>query len=232
MDWFEGEPELWVAILTGKGRAFCAGMDLHTWKDDQKAGGTTNFDDQLKGDSKGVGSLSRRQCKKPIIAAVNGFAVGGGLEIVINCDIVIASQEARFGYPEAGVGVAVSAGGLPRLVKVSGHQLAAELLFTGRLISAEEARDRFKFVNSVVPATKVLGEALEWAKRITANSPDAVQSNKRGIIEAHNFGSVEDATRAHASSEETRNMFKGGNMLEGLLAFSKRRKPVWTSPKL
>ncbi|KAG9034184.1 hypothetical protein FRB95_013704 [Tulasnella sp. JGI-2019a] len=117
-------------------------------------------------------------------------------------------------------------------MKNSGHQLAAELLLTGRLISATEAQDRFRFVNAVVPPKDVLPTALQWAKTIIASSPDAVQSNKRGILSSLELGGVEEARLSHVKSPETEALFKGENVLEGLKAFTEKRKPKWGNPKL
>ncbi|KIO21896.1 hypothetical protein M407DRAFT_245357 [Tulasnella calospora MUT 4182] len=214
MDYFENEPSLWVAIITGAGRAFSVGMDLGAWLKDQSSGQLTNYND-VKSPGQGIGSISKRRSKKPIIAAVNGYAVGGGFEMVLNCDLVVASSGAKFGYPEATRGVTVAAGGLPRLVRVAGHQLAAELLFTGRIIGAEEARDRFRFINAVVPADQVMPTALQFAKVITANSPDAVQSSKTGIICAEQEGGLDAAAGAHVDSGETERMFTGENISVG-----------------
>ncbi|KAG9006458.1 hypothetical protein FRB90_009899 [Tulasnella sp. 427] len=231
MDYFENEPSLWVAIITGSGRAFSAGMDLGAWLKDQSSGQTTNYDD-VKTPGNGIGSISRRRSKKPIIAAVNGYAVGGGFEMVLNCDLVVAASNAKFGYPEATRGVTVAAGGLPRLVRVAGHQLAAELIFTGRIIGADEARDTFRFVNVVVPPEEVMAKALQFAKSITSSSPDAVQSSKVGIVYAEQEAGLDAATDAHVHSRETEVVFKGENILEGLKSFIEKRKPKWANPKL
>ncbi|KAG9034185.1 hypothetical protein FRB95_013705 [Tulasnella sp. JGI-2019a] len=114
MDWFETETSLWAVIITGAGRAFCAGMDLVAWQKDQSAGNNTNISQaevSVAEGNNGIGGISQRRSKKPIIAAVNGFAIGGGLEIVLNCDIVVSSKDAKFGFPEASRGVTVSSGG-------------------------------------------------------------------------------------------------------------------------
>lgn len=227
LSWFEGEPSLWVAIITGHGRAFCAGADLkllatrfssvdqtahHVW--------TVN----------GFGSLSRRAMSKPIIAAVNGIAFGGGMEIVLNCDLVIASDNAAFALPEVKRGVVAAQGGIPRIKAVVGHQLASEMLLLGRTVSAKEAHERFGFVNTVVPKAQLLQTAIEWAGRITQNSPDAVQCTKRGLIEAGKHGDVEQATLAHMQSPESTRTYHGENIKEGLNAFRDKRKPIWANP--
>ncbi|KAH9043671.1 enoyl-CoA hydratase/carnithine racemase [Lactarius pseudohatsudake] len=223
LSWFEGEPSLWVAIITGYGRAFCAGADL-------KFLAVSTRLRIMFGLSTGLGSLSRRAMTKPIIAAVNGIAFGGGMEIVLNCDLVIASDNAAFALPEVKRGVVAAQGGIPRIKAVVGHQLASEMLLLGRTVSAKEAHERFGFVNTVVPKAQLLQTAIEWAGRITQNSPDAVQCTKRGLIEAGKHGDVEQATLAHMQSPESTRTYHGENIKEGLNAFRDKRKPIWANP--
>ncbi|KAG6873071.1 hypothetical protein C0995_003379 [Termitomyces sp. Mi166 len=181
LDWFENEPQLWVVIVTGTGRVFCAGADLKAWNNSQQH---NKIDEQEKivGDVHGFGSISRRQSIKPMIAAVSGGAYGGGTEIVLNCDIVIAGTGTKFALPEVKRGVVAIQGGIPRLAQIVGHQLASEMLLLGRVVDAAEAHTRFGFVNRVVPSSEVLSTALAIAQEITANSPDAVQSTKEGLL--------------------------------------------------
>ncbi|KAF8273837.1 enoyl-CoA hydratase/carnithine racemase [Lactarius quietus] len=209
LNWFEGEPTLWVAIITGRGRAFCAGADLKALDHQAYYAQAVN----------GFGSLSRRTMSKPIIAAVNGIAFGGGMEMVLNCDLVIASDDAAFALPEVKRGVVAAQGGIPRVQAAVGHQFASEMLLLGRTVSAMEAYQRFGFVNAVVPRAQLLQTAVEWAFRITQNSPDAVQSTKRALIEAAKHG-IPESTRA----------YRGENIKEGLKAFREKRKPLWTDP--
>ncbi|KAL0955424.1 hypothetical protein HGRIS_001670 [Hohenbuehelia grisea] len=162
LNWFDAEPSLWVIIVTGTGRAFCAGADLKAWNDEQQSGDSSE-QERSATDIYGFGAISRRVSSgKPIIAAVNGLAMGGGVEMLTNCDIVVASEEAKFALPEVKRGVVAVAGGIPRLARTSGHQvscrnlyaesplnhtpmqLASELILTGKTISATEARDRFR----------------------------------------------------------------------------------------
>lgn len=230
LNWFDGEPSLWVAIITGTGRAFCAGADLKAWNTKQQ-GGQSDEQERIASSPHGFGSISRRVSSKPILAAVNGGAFGGGVEMVMNCDLVIASDEAVFALPEVKRGVIAAQGVIPRLRAVAGHQLASEMLLLGRTISAAEAQQRFGFVNAVVPKERVLQTAIEWATQIAANSPDAVQSTKRGLILAAQHGDVERAVIAHAWSAESRRAYKGDNIKEGLKAFSEhKRKPNWSNP--
>ncbi|EPQ60279.1 ClpP/crotonase [Gloeophyllum trabeum ATCC 11539] len=238
LNWFDNEESLWfvrmlyiaAVIITGEGRAFCAGADLKAWNEKQSSG-QANEQEMLAGSVHGFGSISRRsKTSKPIIAAVNGGTYGGGLEMLLNCDIVIASEEAQFALPEVKRGVLAAQGVIPRIAKIAGHQLASELLLLGRPISAAEAQTRFRFVNQIVPASKVLPTAVEWAKQIVANSPDAVQCTKRGLILAGQHGNFEQATLALAWSPEARRLYNSANIKEGLKAFSEKRKPSWSNP--
>ncbi|EGF98115.1 uncharacterized protein MELLADRAFT_28473, partial [Melampsora larici-populina 98AG31] len=127
----------------------------------------------------GFGSLSRRHSRKPIIAAVDGLCLGGGMELILNCDLVVATEKSTFGLPEVSKGVIASQGGIPRLLYQSGRVLASELLLLGKPISASEALDRFRIINRVVPTSDaLLPTALELAKQIISNSPSAVQLTK------------------------------------------------------
>ncbi|KAK7686660.1 hypothetical protein QCA50_010260 [Cerrena zonata] len=230
LDWFDEEPSLWVAIITGQGRVFCAGADLVAWNQRANAG-VAESPETLINDVNGFGSISRRSSSpKPIIAAVNGGAYGGGVEIILNCDIVIASEDAVFALPEVKRGVVAIQGGMPRLVRIAGHQLASEMLLLGRTVSAQEAFSRFGFVNKVVPKNQVLATALEFAREINQNSPDSVQSTKRALILANQKTTLEDAVAAHVLSKESRRAQGGENIKEGLTAFVERRKPKWTNP--
>ncbi|KAJ6612661.1 enoyl-CoA hydratase [Mycena sp. CBHHK59/15] len=225
LNWFEDEPSLWVVIVTGSGRAFCAGADLKAWNKDEQSGKPMEGDDIIS-NIHGFASISRRESKKPFIAAVNGSSFGGGTEIILNCDLVVASKEASFGLPEVKRGVIAIQGGIPRLARTAGHQLASEMLLLGKTISAEDARNRFGFVNAVVPPSDVLPTAFAFAAQIVANSPDAVQSTKKGLLLAQKH-SYSEMVATHVRSPETVNTFQGHNIKEGLKAFNEKRKPEW-----
>ncbi|KAF8738035.1 hypothetical protein RHS02_05979, partial [Rhizoctonia solani] len=231
MDWFERESSLWVVIITGNGRAFCAGQDLKNWKKKQDTGSRREAEEMAE-DTNGFGSLARRRCIKPIIAAVNGIAMGGGVEIILNSDLVVASRDAKLGLPEVKRGVVAAAGGIPRIQRIAGHQFAAELLLTGRTITAEEAHTKYRFVTSVVPQSQVLNTAINLAKEIISNSPDAVWSTKKALLDGQQYASLEEAVIKHNLSEESKRVYQGDNIREGLAAFGEKRKPVWTNPKL
>ncbi|KAJ3502146.1 hypothetical protein NLJ89_g9018 [Agrocybe chaxingu] len=228
LDWFEEEPELWVVIITGEGRIFCAGADLLAWNKDQQSNTSNETSDVLRA-IHGFASVSRRQSVKPIIAAVNGGAYGGGMELILNCDFVVAADDAKFALPEVKRGVVAIQGGIPRLTQIVGHQRASEMLLTGKTITAVEARDRFGFVNTLVPASSVLSAAIALAQQITANSPDAVQSTKHALILSQRLGHSETLYQ-HVQSPESKQVYKGQNIKEGLKAFAEKRAPVWTNP--
>src|SRR6516225_1340728 len=152
-DDFSADPEQWVAIVTGAGdKAFCAGNDLK-W---QAAGGKRGWD---KGGFAGL--TARFDCDKPIIAAVNGVAMGGGFEIALACDLIIASEHARFALPEPRVGLVAGAGGMHRLPQQLPLKLAMGLLLTGKWLSAHDAL-RFGLVNEVVPGEQLMATAERW----------------------------------------------------------------------
>ncbi|KAJ7211380.1 enoyl-CoA hydratase [Mycena pura] len=225
LNWFEDEPSLWVVVVTGAGRAFCAGADLKAWNRDEQSGKGMHGD-TIIGNVDGFAAISRRVSKKPIIAAVNGGSYGGGTEIVLNCDLVVASKDASFGLPEVKRGVVAIQGGIPRLARIAGHQRASEMLLLGMPVSAEDARDRFGFVNAVVPPSQVLPTALAYASQIVANSPDSIQSTKIGLLFAQKYSNEETVEMQVRSPEHLGNM-RGDNIKEGLRAFNEKRDPVW-----
>ena len=171
-DDFSADPEQWVAIVTGAGdKAFCAGNDLK-W---QAAGGKRGWD---KGGFAGL--TSRFDCDKPIIAAVNGVAMGGGFEIALACDLIIASENATFALPEPRVGLAALAGGVHRLPRQIGLKRAMGMILTARHVSAKEGLE-LGFVNEVVPAGEALAAAERWAETIAKNSPMSIRASKQAI---------------------------------------------------
>ncbi|KAJ3739641.1 enoyl-CoA hydratase [Lentinula detonsa] len=228
LDWFSEESALWVVILTGAGKLFCAGADLIEWNKDQQSG-KSEEQERVASNRYGFGSISRRQLIKPIIAAVNGGAYGGGTEIVLNCDIVVAGEDAKFALPEVKRGVVAAAGGIPRISQISGHHFAAEMLLTGKVVSAIDAHVRFHFVNVVVPPSEVVSEAIRVAKSIVANSPDAVQCTKEALLLSQSYNLEEAFMRSTFSSKSSR-VYKGENIKEGLKAFTEKRSPAWKSP--
>ncbi|KIY71274.1 ClpP/crotonase [Cylindrobasidium torrendii FP15055 ss-10] len=232
LDWFDVTDELWVLVITGAERMFCTGVDLKDWN--QRASANTRTDQtDIVANTNGFASLSRRDSAKPIIAAVNGGAFGGGMELLLNCDLVVAADDAKFALPEVRRGVSALQGGIPRLTQIAGHQRASEMLLLGRTFSAKEAYAKFGFINFLVPQSSVLSTALDLAKEIvTKCSPDAVQATKRALLLAEDH---QASIAGGASSRESDGLFgtEGDalNMQEGLLSFVEKRAPVWKNPR-
>ncbi|KAL3427347.1 enoyl-CoA hydratase/isomerase [Phlyctema vagabunda] len=231
LDWFDSEPQLRVAVLTGAGtKAFSAGQDLMEQVAFQTQTPPPRLQDRRHPPAGFLG-LSRRVGKKPIVAAVNGFALGGGFETCLNCDLVIASPEASFGLPETGVGLYAAAGGLPRLVRSCGIQLASEIAMTGRRLTSAEALS-LHLINqiSATPAS-VVDESLAVAEKIARMSPDAIIVTRHGLREAWAEGSVERAYQRTAERFD-RLLFEGENTKIGIRAFGLKERPVWVPSKL
>jgi enoyl-CoA hydratase/carnithine racemase len=225
--WFDLEPTLSVAIITGTGRAFSAGADLKEWSSSMGEG----VDESKRmGNTPAFKPLSRRLGKKPVIAAVNGLAMGGGCEFVVNCDLVVASEDAIFGLPEVKRGVAAIGGALPRLIRTIGLQRVSEMAMTGRNVSAQEF-ERWGVVNKVVPKEKVVEEAVNLADTIARNSPDAIICTRAGIRQGWESASVERAVEV-TLEREFAELQRGENIIEGLKAFGEKREPVWKGSRL
>ncbi|KAG9229363.1 enoyl-CoA hydratase-like protein [Amylocarpus encephaloides] len=229
LNWYDNEPSLQVCIITGSGsKAFCSGQDLI----EQAAFMINPPPVQMRRHPPtGFCGISRRAGRKPIIAAVNGFALGGGTEIILNCDIIVASPSASFGLPEVSVGLYAAAGGLPRLVHTLGMPLASEIALTGRRLTASEALS-FHLINKISESpSSLLEEAIELAKKVAAQSPDSIIVTRAGLREAWETASVEGATR-RVSERYDRGIFEGENVGIGLESFRGKRKPVWRPSKL
>jgi enoyl-CoA hydratase/carnithine racemase len=219
--WFDNEPNLSVAIITGAGRAFCAGADLQL--------GAPSAGKVPKEEAKSK-MLTRRMGKKPVIAAVNGLAHGGGFEMVVNCDLVVAAETAEFCLPEVKRGLIPFAGCLPRLIRTVGLQRAMEAALTGRRITAQTAYE-WGLVNKVVDQKIVAEEALAYATAIAANSPDAIIAAYSGIRESWVKADVEDAVQATIDGPWAQ-LQRGENVVEGVRAFQEKRAPKWKPSKL
>ncbi|EXJ67634.1 transcriptional adapter 2-alpha [Cladophialophora psammophila CBS 110553] len=227
--WLDDEPSLLVAVLTGAGeKAFSTGADLKEWQEKASARGANPG--AGPGDVPGAVPLSNRVGKKPVIAAVNGMALGGGCEMVVNCDLVIAANTATFGLVEVKRGVAPYAGVLPRLIRTLGLQRASEMALTGNYLTAQKAME-WGLVNKVVPQQDVVKEAVKYAKVIAENSPDSVICTRAGLRQGWETASVVEAT-AITRGKEWAELQKGDNILEGLRAFKEKRPPVWSPSKL
>jgi enoyl-CoA hydratase/carnithine racemase len=225
--WFDSEPTLSVAVITGTGRAFSAGADLKAWSSSMDKAADP---DKRMGNAPAFTPLSRRLGKKPVIAAVNGLAAGGGTEFVVNCDMVIASEEAYFALPEVKRGVSPIGGALPRLMRIIGLQRASEMALTGRNITAQEALS-WGLVNKVVSKQEVVGEAVHHAEMIAKNSPDAIICTRAGLRQSWEMARVEDAVR-WTLEHEFAELQQGENIIEGLKAFSEKREPRWRGSRL
>ncbi|RFU80386.1 hypothetical protein TARUN_1852 [Trichoderma arundinaceum] len=222
-EWFDQEPSLWVAIVTGE--EFDVGNPnigcFQAWNKEVGSGSLGEMPPS------GFAGLSRRTGKKPVIAAVNGIAYGGGFEATVNCDLVIASANAKFCFPEVKRGVAPFAGAMPRLVRTIGKQRAMELMLTGRVLPAQEAKE-WALVNVVCPEGRnVVDEALEWAKVIAENSPDSVIVTKQGINWGWEGVGADEGTRV-SNSLWHHKLLAGDNIKEGLTSFVEKRNPRWT----
>ena len=221
---FRGDPDVWVAILTGAGdRAFSAGNDLKATAE-RTANGSENSAHPPDARPP-FGRITRDfHCPKPMIAAVNGVAVGGGLEMALACDIIVAADHARFGLPEPRVGLFAGAGGIHRLARQLPFKIAMGLLLTGRLFGAEEAH-RIGLVNEVVPLADLMAAAERWAGEILECSPLSVQLTKESALDGLQH-SVDDALgRDH---ERVERLLASADFVEGPKAFSEKRRPQWT----
>ncbi|MDG1523413.1 MAG: enoyl-CoA hydratase-related protein [Hyphomicrobiales bacterium] len=214
---FSNDPDAWVAIITGSGeRAFCAGNDLRY----QAEGG------KLERNPMGFAGLtSRFDLKKPIIAAVNGVAMGGGFEIALACDLIIASENARFALPEPKVGLAALAGGMHRLPRQIGMKRAMGMMLTGRTVEAQEGLS-LGFVNEVVAHEDLMDSAKKWAESIMECSPTSVRTTKDVAMSGLSHASLETAMEQKYDSVV--DLFTGEDFVEGPLAFSEKRKPNCT----
>jgi enoyl-CoA hydratase/carnithine racemase len=232
-EWYDSEPWLRCAVLTGTGRAFCAGADLKEWHERNNVAVASKTSSNPKDKwpaTGGFGGLSNRAGKKPVIAAVNGLCLGGGMEMVINTDLVYASKEAKFGLPEVTRGVVAIAGALPRLVRTVGKQRASEMALIGKMYPAEQMLT-WGLVNQVVPSERLMDVAVEAAAAIAGNSPDAVIVSREGLKSGWEAIGPQEAT-LQVDSGVYRKIDAGENMREGVLSFVEKRKAVWKDSKL
>lgn len=179
----------------------------------------------------GLAGLPRRAGKKPIIAAVNGITMGGGFEMVANCDLVVAVSSAIFSLPEVKRGIVPVAGCLPRLTRTLGLQRTTDLVLTGRDITAKILYDWGLVTELVDTPEEVVQAAIKTAQLICKNSPDAVVVGRLGIRLSWEAGSVEDTVTTLANEWYPR-LVQGENFKEGIRAFAEKRSPVWVSSKL
>lgn len=216
---FEADPDSWVAIITGEGdKAFCAGNDLKF----QAAGNDNTWP------ATGFGGITgRTSMKKPVIAAVNGVALGGGFEVALACDLIVAEEHAEFALPEPQVGLAAICGGLLRLPNQIPLKQAMGIILTGRRVKAAEGRS-LGFVNEVVAKGEAVAGALRWAGEIVKASPLAIQASKE-VVSAGLFDPCLDRTYPRQKQLTAVDvLYSSADRVEGPRAFAEKRQPVWS----
>src|SRR5262245_30502710 len=214
---FERDPDLWVGIVTGAGdKAFSAGNDLKFTAEHGR--------DMVRFGESGFGGLANRTTNwKPIIAAVNGFALGGGFEMALACDIIIAADHARLGLPEPRVGLMAGAGGVHRLPRMIPQKIAMGYILTGRHMTAQEAH-RLGVVNEVVTLAELMPTAMKWANEILECAPISVRASKQA---AHEGLRLPLDVALRMSYSESERLQHSEDRIEGPRAFAEKRKPQW-----
>lgn len=214
-DAFAADDDLWVAIITGEGRGFCAGNDLRY----QAEGG------KRVPMPRGFGGLtSRFDLTKPVVAAVNGVAMGGGFEIALACDLIIASENAHFALPEPKVGLAALAGGLQRLPRQIGVKRALGMILTGRHVSPQEGKE-LGFVNDVVPHEELMDATHRWVAQILECAPLSIRASKDVVYRSLSIDSLQESMAVRYDSVAT--LSKSEDFIEGPRAFAEKRPPNW-----
>jgi enoyl-CoA hydratase len=213
VDEFDAAGDVRVLILTGAGGTFSAGMDLKGF---------------LAGDNptvpgRGFAGLAERPPAKPVIAAVEGFALAGGFEIALSCDLIVASETAKFGLPEVRRGLVAGAGGLLRLPRRVPYHLAMEIALTGEHFTAERLH-RAGLVSSLTEAGQALAGARELAARVALGAPLALAASKRVIVESADWPSTDAFAR---QGEVIGPVFTSADAMEGAVAFAEKRAPAW-----
>jgi enoyl-CoA hydratase len=215
IDKLEADDDVWVGILTGVPPVFCAGADLKEINSGNAAALATK-----RG---GFGGITQREREKPVIAAVDGPALAGGTEIVLSCDLVVASRSATFGIPEVKRSLVAAAGGLFRLGRKIPLNIAMECALTGDPITAERAY-QFGLVNVLCEDGEALAKATELADRVCANAPIAVRESRKVVIEATN---APDEIGWAMSAAGMGKAMQSADFSEGLTAFIEKRPPAW-----
>jgi enoyl-CoA hydratase/carnithine racemase len=213
LDELDASEELSLGIVTGAGKGFCAGMDLKAFVTGERP---------WYGD-RGFAGITRRAAAKPLIAAIEGFAVAGGLEVALACDLIVASRGAQLGIPEVKRSLVAAGGGLLRLPRVLPRNVAMELALTGDPILAERGYE-LGLVNRLAEPGGALDAALELAAQIAPNAPLALVASKRIMAESADWPDVEFFDRQEAISGP---VFDSEDAREGATAFAEKRAPVW-----
>jgi enoyl-CoA hydratase len=213
LDELDGDPDLSVGVLTGAGKGFCAGMDLKAFV----AGERPHAADR------GFAGIVQRPPTKPLIAAVEGFAVAGGLEVALACDVIVASRRARLGIPEVKRSLVAAGGALLRLPRTLPRNVAIELALTGDPIDAERGHE-LGLVNRLAEPGEALATALALAETMAANGPLALAATKRVMVESSDWSDAEFFGR---QSEIVTPVMTSQDAREGATAFAEKRPPVW-----
>jgi enoyl-CoA hydratase len=213
IDELDSRPDLRVGILTGAGGTFCSGMDLKAFL----RGEVTRVE------GRGILGIAQTPPRKPLIAAVEGYALAGGFESVLACDLVVAARNAQFGLPEAKRGLAAAAGGLLRLPRLIPTRIAMEIALTGDMVGAERLY-QYGLINALTEPGGALAAAKALARRIVANAPLSVAASKRVIVEHQDWTLDELFARQEAI---TGPVLKSQDAREGAAAFAERRAPAW-----
>lgn len=218
----EADPEIRAVIVTGAGeQSFCAGADLKAI-----SRGEAIYPDDPVQLAWGFAGFVAHPISKPVIAAVNGFALGGGTEIALASDIIIAADHAQFGLPEVKRGLFAAAGGAFRLAQQLPRKIAMEYMLTGEPFSAQRAQE-LGLVNRVVPLSDLMDTALDMAARIAANAPLSVQASKRLALGMADGAVAADAAFWVLNTRERNIVMSSADAREGPLAFAQKREPVW-----
>lgn len=218
LDTAEADPSIRAVILTGTGPSFCAGMDLKR--------AAVEGQPARDADAPGFGNFTWRFVSKPTIAAVNGFALGGGFEMCLACDLIVAAENAQFGLPEVKRGIIAGADGVHRIARQLPPKVAFDYLFTGRMLDAPTAA-RWGVVSRLVPEGQALAGALALAEEIAANAPLAVQASKRIAHGAWDDTWSDDVARHRYSSQQRQAIRETADAREGIAAFAEKRSPLW-----
>jgi enoyl-CoA hydratase len=213
LDDLDADRDLSVGVITGAGKGFCAGMDLKAF--------VTGERPFVEG--RGFAGITQRSADKPLIAAIEGFAVAGGLEVALACDLIVASRGARLGIPEVKRSLFAAGGGLLRLPRALPRNVAMEMALTGDPIEAERAHD-LGLVNRLADSGHALDVALELAETIAANGPLALAATKRILVESPDWPDSEFFERQAPIYDP---VFGSADAREGATAFAERRDPVW-----